>query len=499
MAFASAASASAICSFCRSTLLRQDDALLRTGESAELFSDYSPLQIGTQGQWQGEPFTVLGRIQMADEGGAWNEWHALFERSGKSAWLSEDNGRFVLAWPRELAQAPAEADLVLGAQQLVDGQGWRVSSRTLATCHAAEGELPQAPRLGRAITVVELRNPSDEVGSLEFDGTAPPSWSVGRAVDLDALRLSHTRDESAADWGGRSLACPHCGAAVQPQLSQSQSIVCGQCQSVIELDPGAADALRHHQQALGAEPAIPLGRTGRLALEPGAERQPWQAVGFLERSTEDDGERFFWREYLLFNRQQGFAFLVDSSEGWSVVRVLTGSPQVIGDTARWQGQTFDLKERYRATTEHVLGEFYWRVQRREQHEVADYQRSDRLLTREANGQEITWSLGRRLDASEVQAAFALSGPAARRVSGDTRLTSAGDTVKGVLVFLLVAALMIGMIKACTREPCDSTRQTFGPQSPEFQQCLADQRRGSGLIGRGSGGSWGGGSGGGGHK
>ena len=41
--FASAASASAVCSFCRSTLLREGDALRKMGTSAELFEDYSPL------------------------------------------------------------------------------------------------------------------------------------------------------------------------------------------------------------------------------------------------------------------------------------------------------------------------------------------------------------------------------------------------------------------------------------------------------------------------
>lgn len=506
--FASPASASAVCSFCRSSLLRQDDVLLRTGESAELFSDYSPLQIGTQGTLQGEPFTVLGRLQLAYAGGSWNEWHAFFDRSGKSAFLSEDNGRFVLSWPLALAQAPAVNALVLGAQQLVDGQAWRVAALTEARLHAAEGELPEPPRLGQAVYVAELRSARDEVGSLEYldgqAGQAAARWSVGRAVALAELALVNTREESAAAWAGRSLQCPGCGAAVQPQLAQSLSVTCGQCQALIDLSGGSGQALHHHAQAMGREPAIPLGRSGQFAIDKGGERLPWQLVGYLERSTVDDGETFAWREYLLFNRQQGFAFLVDSEDGWSLVRVLTGAPDAVGAGVQWQGRQFNLKERYPATTTRVLGEFYWKVEKDQASEVADYAQGELLLSCERNAQEISWSLGRKVDAAEVIAGFGLDPAQGRRVQRDVGLGGGRDGLKGLAVFGLLALLLVGLVRACSSEPCDSTRSRFGAQSLEYQQCMNQQRGGAyyrGPVG-GSGGGYSGGSGGfggGGHK
>lgn len=498
--FASPASSSAVCSFCRSTLLRKDEELLRTGESSELFGDYSPLQIGTQGKLQGEPFTLLGRVQLAYEGGSWNEWHAYFERSGKSAWLSEDNGRFVLSWPQQASALPQAAELVLDAQLLVEGRAWRVAALTPCTLHAAEGELPEPPRLGEALRVAELRNAQDEVGSLEFPkGDAPPRWSVGRAVDLAALQLAHTREESVAGVGGRALECPNCGTPIQPQLDQSQSVTCSQCQSVVQLGQ-TGEALSFHKQQLGGgDPPLALGRTGHLALDKGGPKQPWQIVGFLQRETREDGETFAWREYLLFNRELGFAFLVDASEGWSLVRVLTGSPQSVGSSVRWQDRTYRLKERYRATTTRVLGEFYWRVQRNEQGEVADYEGPDGLiLGREQSANEVNWSQGRSLDAAEVLAAFGMS-PAMRRASGDVAPLSGGaDAFKGILVFVVIALLLVGLVKACSDDDCDKVRRGFGEQSLEYQQCLAGQRSGGGWR-IPSGGGGGGGFGGGGHK
>ncbi|MBC7664140.1 MAG: DUF4178 domain-containing protein, partial [Caulobacter sp.] len=47
--FLSAASASAVCGFCRSTLVRDGESLRKIGTSAEVFDDFTPLAIGASG------------------------------------------------------------------------------------------------------------------------------------------------------------------------------------------------------------------------------------------------------------------------------------------------------------------------------------------------------------------------------------------------------------------------------------------------------------------
>src|SRR5476651_2244581 len=103
--FLSAASASAVCGFCRSTLVRDGESLRKIGTSAEIFDDFTPLQVGVSGRFQGVGFTLVGRLQLGTDDGPWNEWHALFD-NGRSGWLSEDNGRYVFAFD---APAPADA------------------------------------------------------------------------------------------------------------------------------------------------------------------------------------------------------------------------------------------------------------------------------------------------------------------------------------------------------------------------------------------------------
>jgi hypothetical protein len=505
--FASAASVCAVCSFCRSTLLRDGESLKKIGVSAELFEDYSPLQIGSAGRFAGEAFTLVGRLQLSYAQGSWNEWHALFDsgpNGQKSGWLSEDNGSFVFSFDAPLSEAiPRAHELTLGERRILGGQGWSVAALTMTTLAAAQGELPRPPVPGRKYLVAELRNAQDEVGSLEYSDEEHPQWSVGRSVRLADLALTNLREEQSKNLASRSLPCPNCGAALEPKLESTQSITCPQCSSVVDISAGAGAELAHFKQQAGRPPQIPLGSTGTLALGDG-QAVPWQVVGYQERcdipETSDD-ETSFWREYLLFNKTEGFAFLVDAEDGWSLVRPLTGAPQLGGSSVEWQGQRYALKYRYKARTTHVLGEFYWRVQKDDVADVTDYDGGAMLMSREQTGEEITWSQGRKLPASAVINAFRLQSSAAA-LARDATPGSGTSLIKRIMIALIIILVIILLVRACSHDDCDSYKNTYGASSTEYAQCLNSHGggriypSGGGFFG---GGSFGGSGSGGGHK
>ncbi len=496
--FASAASASAVCSFCRSTLVRDGESLRKIGTSAELFEDYSPLQLGSAGKYAGEPFTIVGRLQISYAEGSWNEWHALFD-AGKSAWLSEDNGRFVISFDAELPEAaPPATALVLGQQQILAGQAFTVAALTQVTLAAAQGELPRPPALGASFLVAELRNTQDEVGSLEYSKPEKPQWSLGRSVRLADLSLTGLREESSKTLGSRSIPCPNCGASLEPKLDSSKSIACPQCGSVVDISGGAGGDLAHYAQSIGVPPLIPLGKQGTLPLPDGT-AVTWQVVGYQERADNEDSH---WREYLLFNKTEGFAFLVDAEDGWSLVRPLTGAPSGRGQQVQWQGKSYALKYEYPAHTVSVQGEFYWQLKKDDVVQVADYAAGPDLLSREATAGEITWSQGRIIGADVVMRAFGIALPVR-----DARPSSGSSMVKAIIVFVIILIVIVLLTRGCSSgssasNDCDSYAQAYGTQSNEYAQCL--NSHGGGRIYPSGGGSWGGGSfggsgGGGGHK
>jgi hypothetical protein len=507
--FRSAASAFAVCSFCKSQIVRDGESLRKIGQSAELFDDHSPLQLGASGRAQGSAFTLVGRLQYRYPQGTWNEWHALFD-NGRSAWLSEDNGRYVLAFDVPLSgYVPPSEALRPGASLSVDGQPWSVASVTAARLIAAQGELPFTPRLERGFVVADLRNAADEVGTLDYSDPAAPKWSIGRSVAISELGMAGLKETAEKTFSGRALACPSCGNSIEVKLESTQSVVCGQCHAVIDLSAGLGGELKHFKQEDGdLEPQIPLGSTGHLALG-GKRALPWQVVGYMERcdipAPDSDDEQTFWREYLLYHRSEGFAFLVDAQDGWSWAVPITGAPEKTGEIVRWKGDGYKRMYAYEAQTTWALGEFYWKVAKDDKTSHIDYQgmgsaRQKRLNREESKTEgvaEVVWSAGETIEADAVRKAFRLADDKLAALQRDTGPVSGlKKSITQNAVFWIVLIVILIILVRCDSEPdCDSVRASYGAASVEYQRCIAN--RGSGT--RSSGGSFGGYSSGGGHK
>jgi ribosomal protein L37AE/L43A len=527
--FRSAASAFAVCSFCKSTVVREGDALRKIGESADLFDDHTPLQLGAAGKYRGAAFTLVGRLQYRYSEGTWNEWHALFvsgDGAQKSGWLSEDNGRYVMAFDAPLeGGVPVAASLRAGAQVTVAGQVWSVASVSVAKLIAAQGELPYAPNLARGFVVSDLRNSRGEVGTLDYSDAARPRWSIGRSVAISELAMTGLAEAAEKTIKGRSLQCPNCGAALEVTLATTQSIVCHQCHSVIDLTSTAQQnvggALQHYAQQQGSEPLIPLGSTGTINLG-GKQALPWQVVGYAERcevpEAGSDDEQTFWREYLLYHRTEGFAFIVDAQDGWSWTAPITGVPEGSGNVVKYEGGVYRKLYDYTGMVTYVLGEFYWQVTQNQRTFNTDYQgtgaasarRLNREETRDApnaqtgapDAQEVVWSCGEMLSAQAVMAAFKLAPEKSAALQRDALPNAFSAGLLAKIFFWVFIIIVVLLLFRCgsgggSGSDCDSTRSTFGAASSEYQSCLNSNRSGGGF--RTGGGAFGGFSSGGGHK
>ena len=478
--FRSAQSTHAVCGYCQSTVVRNGDVLSRIGKMGELFDDHSPLQLFATGQYQKRNFTLIGRLQYKTAEGTWAEWNALFD-DGTTGWLAEDNGAYVFTQPSTQQQNMPPADrYVVGKQVGVNGKPFSVASNVSAALISAQGELPKLPPLGQAFDVVELRSATGEVISIDYTGT-PPTVSQGTAVLLDDLALKGLKDASSKEEKGRQFNCPHCGAPVTVTLATSKSISCGSCNSIIDLSQGIGGELQSAIQDEPVQPLIPLGSLGQL------QGVQWQVVGFQHRMgvAPGDDEHFGWSEYLLYNQKRGFCFLVDSEEGWSLVRPTTGAPSMASSTASsasYLGTNYTLKYSYTAETNYVCGEFYWVVHRGQTTQNKDFANGKRLLSMEQSPTELVWSSGDQLASEVVAKAFKLEGKE-DLLKRDVEPFSAakGIGIGTIIVVLVVTLILLSLLSKCSS--CD----------PNVENCS------SSSSSRSSGGSWGGFSGGGGHK
>lgn len=473
--FKSAQSTHAVCPYCQSTVVRSGEVLARVGKMAEVFDDHSPLQLLATGRFEGQPFTLIGRLQYQGEFGTWAEWIAFFD-DGSTAALSEDNGAYVFTRPAVLGREVPEAERFrVGMTTAVGGQPFSVAANVQARLVAAEGELPRLPAWGEPFQVVELRSSQGEVLSIDY-GTRPPLVHRGRAVRLEDLQMQGLKQESAKEETGRQFNCPQCGAPVHVRLDSTKSCTCRSCNSLIDLREGLGGELSHAAQREAIAPLIPLGSVGQF------EGVSWQVVGFQRRTGREPGddEEFSWDEYLLYHATRGFIFLVDASDGWSLVHPAVGAPkyQPGAPLATYLGRQYRTQYSYTANTVYAAGEFYWPVERGQQTHNTDFAAVDGkgVLSREQSRSEVTWSHGQRLDSSTVAQAFNLGEQAglfrrqdAGPVGGNARI-GCGTLIIVAIVLLILLILM----SRCTPAP------------------------GGGYY-RGTGGSYGGYTTGGGHK
>ncbi|MPM29435.1 hypothetical protein SDC9_75975 [bioreactor metagenome] len=351
-----------------------------------------------------------------------------------------------------------------------------MASNVTAALVAAQGELPKLAPLGQPFTVVELRSDDGEVLSIDY-GSTPPQIQRGFAVRLDALNMKGLKDgASAKDEKGRQFACPNCGATVTVALDSTKSCTCPSCKSIIDLTNGIGGEMRAAAQDEPVQPTIPLGSIGEF------EGAKWQVVGFQHRMGVEPGddEWFGWDEYLLYHRKRGFVFLVDSSDGWSLVRPATGAPKYSkgANSTTYLGTKYTLQYSYKAETSYVLGEFYWPVERGQTTFNSDFESANgkSVLSREEGKGEVTWSHGDRIDASAVANAFKMGDKLGKFKREDAAPTMASTGIGcGTVILILVVLFVLLMILST----CSSSSGSSGY--------------------RGSGGSYGGYSSGGGHK
>ncbi len=406
--FQSSIAVFAVCEHCRSMVVLRGAALEALGVMAALPPDLSPFQIGTRGEWKGRGFEIVGRLRVEWEEGSWNEWCILYDAK-TTGWLAEAQGLLMISFATPLTEKlPVEASFYAPNLQLqLNGATWTVTDAKTVKYRAAEGELPFAAPPDESRVSVDFIGAKGGFSSIEIDGKELELFT-GEYAQFTALNLTNLR--KVPGWDGEieqekgkttALSCPSCGAAVNLRAAgQSMSAVCGSCGAIIDTATPELQVIQKADEAVRKLlPLLPIGQRGKLL---GVD---CEVIGFVSR-TEDSST---WFEYLLFNPWLGFQWLVSFQGHWTIVDRLTSMPAESGNKVYFAERTYKLFAKGTATVGGVLGEFYWKVQRGEQAEVADYIDPPEIVSGETYPglAEVTWSHGKYITPKEVEEAFAV--------------------------------------------------------------------------------------------
>jgi hypothetical protein len=172
------------------------------GTMAVLPEDMSPLQLGTEGVYQGIRFSLVGRMKIGWDAGSWNEWFFVSEDNRKG-WLAEAQGTFAVSFEEEtfepevddfantalLNPAKIEIDTVLSLPEV----DYALMDIKDATCLGSEGELPFPAPKGRQTVTYDFLSPAGRFACLEIDGEKK-RFFTGMYVSWDELKLTYIRE-----------------------------------------------------------------------------------------------------------------------------------------------------------------------------------------------------------------------------------------------------------------------------------------------------------------
>jgi len=424
--FKSGQSIVVICSYCRSAVARTDRELKDLGKVAELVETGSPLDVGLRGKWKDVPFELTGRAQLGHEmGGQWDEWYATFS-NGWLGWLAEAQGRFYLTFQYSIpegVQLPPFDQLQLG--QAVPGLPWptplMVAETGRATALGAKGEIPYLLTPGETYYYADLSGVDGTFGTLDYN-QSPPLVFLGQQVTLEELGITTTRapEREERRVGAAHVSCPNCAGPLELRApDKTERVTCPNCNSLLDVNQGKLQFLKALEKPW-FQPVIPIGSVGEVP------EGKMTAIGAMARSVTIEGTQYFWGEYLLYNPQVGFRWLVHSDNHWNYVRAVPPGEVVESDkSVSYRGKHYRIFQDAQAKVEVVLGEFYWKVETGEAVRGVDYVAAPYMLSKEvstvyisdsggagkkrrATG-EINWSLGTYVTVPQIQKAFSVSG------------------------------------------------------------------------------------------
>jgi hypothetical protein len=427
-----------VCEFCKSVVARGDRQLEDLGKVADLVETGSPLSVGLHGSFRNTFFELTGHAQLGHAaGGLWDEWYAAFA-DGRWGWLAEAQGRFYLTFQLDLPEQslipPFEA-LQLG--QPVPGipgsVPMMVAEKGEAAQLGAKGEIPYRLVPGETYQYADLAGPGGVFGTIDYSEGRPLVF-IGREVtlaDLGILGVAASEREPHR-VAALQLSCPQCAGPLDLRApDQTQRVTCPNCGSLLDVSEGKLQFLSALLPGK-VVPVIPIGSVGDFA------GTQLTIIGFMQRSVEFEGVRYFWEEYLLYNSQVGFRWLVRSDDHWNFVQTVSpGEVSDRGKAAYLGPNRFRLFQDAVGRVEYVVGEFYWKVTVGETVYMADYIRPPQMLSKEVStvsgvapqeanpqtpqrkgkkgrtpkmtGEEVNWSLGTYVERKAVEKTFGVSG------------------------------------------------------------------------------------------
>ncbi len=436
-----------VCSFCKTTVYWDEEAVLKTGAQSILPASDSRLFLHASGMLDGRGYQVVGHVRYDHGRGAWDEWYLQLD-DGSVAWLSEDQRELSQEQAVQVARPPAVDQLQIGLQVPIEETIFSVREVGTARCVGGEGQLPFTILPGETYTYADIASiDGQQFGTLEFDREGVmPTCFVGRALGHEQLTIDDEKPPSTA--GGREgshIKCTNCDAALEVEGDREvQTLICEYCGAQLDLNSAEARVLGVNPPDFKPAFNFEVGAQGTFY------GKPYEVCG---RMLYQDPEGYQSIEYLLYNPEAGYLWLAEETGHYVLNRPTQQAPArdpflLPPKTSVAVDQTsFKMYESGNSTLVYVDGALPWLARTGDTFNYADLIAPPQMFGVETDGEEIEYFHGRYTPVEEVWAAFGRDDAPPRPVGVRAAQPFSRGTVAKLLMLFgaLFAALNLGML------------------------------------------------------
>lgn len=433
---------------CGQVLNRLDSDELVAKPAYTIIEHNDWVQTGTTGVFQDKKFEVLGRFRLWLEESVYNYWTVLFE-DGSLAWLSEGYGMYAIIRRVTLDKAVTVWDVDRLARtdsiQVLGEEDWFVQRKDTAWKYEVEGEvwMPECTDQFRIFDLYARGDSHIELIEFLHDWLAPHTVIY---VDYKDLQLQNLNENPVRPL---EIQCTQCHTPIAVKtFPYAQSCSCVSCgaRQIFKHSSGFSGAKKDKENLNQAD--IPLGATGMLK---GIE---YEVIGYSLKE-EDSAESPQWKEYVLYNRAEGYAFLSEYKGSWIYTRERGNSPVISRENPTsiyYKDIEFELYNRYSIRIVDTAGEFPFNVFDDQTIVSAEFISPPHMWVYEKPREDgIDWFLGEYLSRKELLKAFPCELPPQTEMGvldprGSINLPGLIKVTLAAMVFLALVHFAIGLIQ-----------------------------------------------------
>ncbi|SDG77582.1 DUF4178 domain-containing protein [Chitinophaga filiformis] len=384
---------------CGTVLNRMTDGTIIPRPFSVIAEKASVIAPGTTGQWKGKTFRVSGRFRIWTSETVFSYWTIIFEDE-TAAYLMEGYGMYAVllpvATPPELAR-DAIKQLAPGGKKLLNKDEYMLLRKDQCKKWDVEGEL-FIPECNSTFITYDFSSAKGQLlHIIEYWSQVQPAFEV-HYTDFTSLALEQTRTYDNPGW---EFKCT-CGCNIHvATFPYAQSCVCRNCGHRYVYENNL-EFNRRGKNGIQVQPAITLGATGII------KGISYKVIGFIVKEERNQYQSQ-WREYTLFNEQEGYAFLSEYDGHWIYLREQGKTPvpeNMSTGGFNYDGKGFDLFNSYSYNIVTARGEFPGNAFNDTQVKCWEFISPPIMWNREQSPTEgIVWFKGWHVDADELKKAL----------------------------------------------------------------------------------------------